>query len=420
MRLTVKISKILEQGLLLIILVLVFLYDVFVGALGFLDEFVGLLSLLTLIFFITVKGKIKLFRNEYYIVLLLGVIMIIGLLSNFFAYRNGYKTEGVAIIGDFIVFYKAFMAYIAIRLLSYSFDANRVLKKVSKYTKLIFYLLVIFIIIDFIFKIYPHQPRYGIYSIELFFKHPSRYAFSFAFIFLVLLPEHYKNNKSLLYAVLFFGLLSLRVKYFGFVVLAIFFMFYGKRLFTIPKIYFLSTISSIGLIIVWLFWNQLDMYFSFDSIEDAWSRAVILYYSFIIGNDFFPLGSGFGTYSSYFSGLYYSWVYDLYGINNVYGISKTYWSFIADQYWPMVLGQFGYLGLLSMAFVIYHYLTLFIKNIKANINNTKYYYFLSAILGLMLLLINSTADAIFTQQRAVVMFVYFALVINTTTKKYEK
>jgi len=88
-------------------------------------------------------------------------------------------------------------------------------------------------------------------------------------------------------------------------------------------------------------------------------------------------------------------------------IKREYWKFVADQYWPMILGQFGYLGLLSMALVIYHYLTFFITNIKANINNAKYYYFLSAILGLLLLLIDSTSDAIFSQQRGVVMFIKF-------------
>jgi hypothetical protein len=345
--------------------------------------------------------------------------MIIGLLSNFSSFLNGYKTAGIAIIGDFINFYKAFIAYLAIRLLSNSFDSNKVLKTVLKYTKLIFYLLVVFVIIDFMFKIFPQRPRYGIYSFELFFQHASRYGFAFSFIFLVLLPKYYKKNKSFLFFILIVGMLCLRVKYFGFATLSIIFMLYGKRLFKIPKLYFLSTICSIALIFVWLFWDQLEMYFTFETIEDAWSRAIILYYSFIIGNDFFPLGTGFGTYASFYSGLHYSWVYDLYGIDKVYGISRLHWKFVADQYWPMVLGQFGYFGLLGMALVIYHYLTLFIANIKTNINNSKYYYFLSAILGLLLLLIDSTSDAIFSQQRGVVMFIYFALVVNTTNGNYE-
>ncbi len=100
----------------------------------------------------------------------------------------------------------------------------------------------------------------------------------------------------------------------------------------------------------------------------------------------------------------------------MYGISRRHWKFVADQYWPMVLGQFGYLGLLSMFLIIYNFLTLFLTQIKASKNSIKYYYFLSAILGLLLLIIDSTSDAIFTQNRAVVMFIYFALVMNTTNQ----
>lgn len=361
-----------------------------------------------------------LFRNEYYIILLLGVISVIGLLSNWVNYRNEHVTEGAAIIGDFIVFYKAFISYFAVRLLSKKFSTKKVLTKLSKYVKPIFYLLVFIIFIDFIFKIYPRLPRYGIYSIELFFKHPSRFGFAFSFIFLVLLPKFYKSNKQLLLAVLLVGLLSLRVKYFGFVGFSLIFMFYGKRLFRVPKLYFISFIAVLGVIMLWLFWDQFKMYFVFISLDTAWSRAVVLYYSFIIGYDFFPLGTGFGTYSSYYSGVHYSWVYDLYGINRVFGISRLYWGFVADQYWPMVLGQFGYFGFLSFVLIIYNYFKLFLTHIKGNINNSLYYYFISAILGLLLLLVDSTSDAIFTQQRAVVMFIYFGLIVNTINEKYEE
>jgi len=370
-----------------------------------------------IIYFITTKSKIKLFRNEQYILFLLSIIAVIGLTSNISSYFKGYRTNGVAIIGDFINFYKAFVVYFAIRLLSNNFDSKKVITKLRVFLKYIFLILIGFIIVDFIFKIFPHPIRYEIYSYELFFKHPSRFAFAFAFIFIALFPKYYLKNKGFLLAVLICGLLSLRVKYFGFVVISIFFMFYGKKLFKISKIYFFTILGILSSLIVWFFWYSFELYFSFDKIEDAWSRAVILYYSFFIGNDFFPLGTGFGTYSSYFSGKYYSWVYDLYSIDEVWGISRIYWGFIADQYWPMVLGQFGYLGLFSMLLVIYNFFLLFIKRITDNINDEKYFNLLSVVLGLVLLIIDSTSDAILTQQRAVVMFIYFALIINST--KYD-
>ncbi|MFK5889559.1 MAG: hypothetical protein QM486_02375 [Flavobacteriaceae bacterium] len=420
MQLTTKSSKILEQGILFLILALVFLYDAFVKYIGFLDEFTALLSTVVFLYYVSVKGKVKLFRNEHYIILFLGIIITIGLLSNFWAYHNGHKTDGIAIVGDLINFNKAFITYLAVRLLSDNFDAKKVLSKITKYSELVFYILALFVVFDFIFKFFPHQLRYGIPSFELFFQHPSRYGFAFAFIFLSLLPKYYKNNKSFLFLILILGMLSMRIKYFGFVFMGVLFLFYGKKLYKIPKIYLFAIIGCIGLIIMGVFRDQIQMYFSFNSIKTGWSRAVILYYSFTIGNDFFPLGTGFGTYASYYSGLHYSWVYDLYGLNNIWGMSRHYWGFLADQYWPMVLGQFGYFGLISMLLIIYNYFNLFIKQIKNNMNNVHYYYLLSALLGLLLLLIDSTSDAIFTQQRAVVMFMYFALIVNTTKDNNEK
>ncbi|WP_340155574.1 hypothetical protein [uncultured Winogradskyella sp.] len=362
----------------------------------------------------------KLYRSEYYILSLLGIITIIGLLSNYHSYQNGNQTSGAAIFGDLVTFNKAFVSYIGVRLLSKYFNSNKVLNSITKYIELIFYILSFIIVLDFIFKFFPQPPRYGVYSFQLFFKHPSRFGFAFTFIFLALLPKYYKDRKSILVFVLLLGMLSLRVKYIGFGFLTVVFMFYGKRLFKIPKAYFLWIVVSLALIMLWLFWDTFQMYFTFKSINTAWSRAIVLYYSFIIGNDFFPLGSGFGTYSSYYSGVYYSWVYDSYKISKVYGISRIYPNFIADQYWPMVLGQFGYFGLLCMVGIIYQYFKLFLTNIKFYVKSEKYYYFLSIILGLLLLLVDSTSDAIFSQQRGVVMFIYFALVVNTVDERHEK
>ncbi|PNQ74779.1 hypothetical protein C1T31_01165 [Hanstruepera neustonica] len=296
-------------------------------------------------------------------------------------------------------------------------SSSTVLDKITSYAQKAFYILVFIIVLDIAFEIYPRENRFSIQSIELFFKHTSRYAFAFSFIFLLLLSKYQKQRLGLLFFVLFIGALSLRVKYFGFVFFVIILLFQGKKLIKTPKPVFLWSIALLLTVLAFLFREKIKLYFSFENIDEAWSRAVILYYSFIIGFDYFPLGTGFGTFSSYYSGAYYSWVYDLYGISNVYGIKRSYWNFVADQYWPMVLGQFGYFGLISMFFIVYNYLMLFLNNVKSNIANTSYFTHLSLILGLLLLLIDSTSDSIFSQQRAVVMFAYFALVMNTVNSR---
>ncbi|MBC2843855.1 hypothetical protein [Winogradskyella flava] len=417
-KITIKISNLIEQAILLSMLCLVFLYDVFVESIGVLDEFIGILALIVIIFMLLVKKRITLFKNEMIIGFLLISVVLLGFTSNYFSCHKGYCTDSIAIFADSITFSKAFIAYFAVRLLSQKFDSEKTLKKVSKYSEIVFYILILYVILDLIFKIYPRENRYGLNSIELFFRHTSRYAFAFSFIFLVLLSKHYKKKIGLLFLIIFIGALSLRVKYFGFVFISMIFLFYGKKLIRTPKPVFFWSLGILITLMVFIFKEKILMYFSFENLEDAWSRAVVLYYSFIIGADYFPLGTGFGTYSSYYSGAYYSWVYDLYGISNVYGIKRTYWKFIADQYWPMILGQFGYIGLMSMLFVMYNYLVLFLNVVKTHVHNNKnYFLYLSVLLGLLMLLIDSTSDAIFSQQRAVAIFIYFALVMNTVKNR---
>ncbi len=418
MSIILKYSKIHEFIILFSVIYLVFFYDVLANSLGFYDEILALYFMMVIIVVLLFSKKIFLYKNEKNIVILLSFIGFIGLLSNYLSYLGGNVTDTNAIIGDFINLYKAFIVYFGIRLISSKFNAQNVLKKTEKHTRFLFNLIIILLFFDIIFKLFPQLPRYGIHSYQLFFLHPSRFSFVFSFVFLVLFNKYIKSNKKHLLFILIIGLTSLRVKYFGFVVLAIFLMYYRHLLFKISKKTIFILIGLLFVLIGLLFQDQIKMYFSFDNIKNGWSRGILLMESIKIGYDYFPFGTGFGSYSCYFSGKYYSWVYDKYGINNVWGISRFYWGFVSDQFWPMVLGQFGYFGLLAYLLIIYQYIVLFLKFLKSNITNIKNSnYMFTALLGMLLLLIDSSSDAIFTQNRAVVLFILFALFINSQSNK---
>lgn len=406
-----KKFKNINGGLIIIsIFVLVFIYDVFNSVLGFFDEFIAFISFLIIAANVTLKQKITLYREEIRIAVLLIVLLLIGLTSNFITSQKGHHTTPYAIIGDMISFFKAYLVYYGIRLSFFKINSKKIINHIAFYSEWIFYILLVFLVADFFFKIYPQYQRFGINSFQLFFTHTSRYGFAFVFIFLVLFPKYYNKNKLFLLFILSMGVLSLRVKYFGFFIFSVLFLYNTQILKKISRKLFLVLIFVFILILGLIFKEQISMYFNSDSLRDGWSRAVLLNYSFIIGNDFFPLGTGFGTYSSYFSGKYYSWVYELYHIDNVYGISKQYWEYISDQFWPMILGQFGYFGLIFYLGIIYNLFVLFLKQIKDKNNKSNYRYM--PLLGLIALLIDSSSDAIFTQNRAVAIFILFALFTN--------
>ena len=61
-------------------------------------------------------------------------------------------------------------------------------------------------------------------------------------------------------------------------------------------------------------WDQISFYYL--SHDDV-ARNILTSKSMEIAKDYFPLGTGFGTYGSYISGVYYSslyYKYDLYKI----------------------------------------------------------------------------------------------------------
>ena len=96
-------------------------------------------------------------------------------------------------------------------------------------------------------------------------------------------------------------------------------------------------------------WGQLEYYY-FSSASSDQARTVLTQTSFELANSHFPIGTGFGTYGSAVTvdGQYYSALYYRYGFNTVWGLSPQQSGFITDSFWPTVIGQFGYLGLVFM------------------------------------------------------------------------
>lgn len=96
-------------------------------------------------------------------------------------------------------------------------------------------------------------------------------------------------------------------------------------------------------LVVTLAWNQIYYYF-FSSVQGDSARYQLLINSFKVIKDHFPIGSGFGTYASYYSGKYYSPIYSSYGLTGIYGLTRDNTSFISDSFWPMVFAQTGLIG----------------------------------------------------------------------------
>jgi hypothetical protein len=182
--------------------------------------------------------------------------------------------------------------------------------------------------------------------------HPAYYAASViaTSMCLFLCRPFTVRNKILFLLFLSIGLLSGRSK------------FYGFYAFTAFVIFFFSNTRQIGwnlrnglillcMIGAVLFVAREKIYFYFyqtvteEIDKDMVARYVLYTTAPEVLHDYFPFGSGLASYGTYASGLYYSPLYEKYGIEGVYGMTKSYYSFIADTYYPS-LAQFGVAGIL--------------------------------------------------------------------------
>jgi hypothetical protein len=78
----------------------------------------------------------------------------------------------------------------------------------------------------------------------------------------------------------------------------------------------------------------------------ATARTALYYTSVLIARDHFPLGTGLASFGSHASKLYYSPIYEEYGLSQMWGLSPQTPFFITDTYWPMVLAEGGAVTLL--------------------------------------------------------------------------
>lgn len=127
--------------------------------------------------------------------------------------------------------------------------------------------------------------------------------------------------------------------------------------------------------------------------------------------DYFPLGSGFGTFASYLSGKYYSNVYELYGIANVMGMNRESYNFISDVFWPYIYGQFGIFGLLIYVKLIF---SIFIRQFHSRISEGAR---LSVAVVWVYALIATTGEAYFTNGTGVQMALMLSLLIGYGDRK---
>ena len=263
--------------------------------------------------------------------------IIIALIGNLiFRYQPFLK----AVLPDLYITIKFWLAiYVGINIFG-GFEFTKYGKRFSYHIKAILIVFAVLFILDKVFNIFPGDIRYGYKSTWLFYEIHSYFASICAFLvcLLTMIKAKVKNYWTYVIVLLLFMISTLRSKAIGAVVLfgLMFYLIYKFK-----KKFDLKSMVIIGVPILLVGFSQIQVYFFSTEVR---AREKLLSTSLKIFKDYFPFGTGFSTYASHYSGVVYSPLYSMYGLDNVYGLAKERPAFISDSFWPMIIAQFGAIG----------------------------------------------------------------------------
>ncbi len=405
----IKNRTVLEKNKYILFTVIFYMYIFqdfiakYISIFKYFDELYAILFFPLILFKILKKRmnwKVK--KEDSVIFLCVIVILVTGLMSNIV--YNYQEISGVLI--DILLVIKFILTIYTTMMLFTNFDIDKYKFKIVKHCKIIVIILFVIMILSYMFNWYDIGERYGIKIIKLFYSHPTVLVAMCGSIFSLLFwcnDEKYKVSNIVAMIMLILLMAStLRIKAIAFIgvilVLYIFIVKFKKKI-------DLRKILLIALIAIVIAFDQLYFYLIQGS---DFARTVLMKTSFYIALDYFPLGTGFGTFASYISGVKYSPIYQIYNISNIYGLKEDNAPYVSDTFWPMILGQFGIIGFIAYAIII---LMLFLKIQKLYQKQKKLEYF-SAIIVLAYLMIASTAESAFVNPTAMPMAFLLAILLK--------
>lgn len=331
---------------------------------NYLDEITSLFFLL--IIFITGKASNKLFK---YFFLVFIFFLIYSLLFSANPSRIGVLLDANQQIKPYIFFF-----------FFYLFPIN--FSKIQIYT-----LRKIALIYAFIscFVGYTLDPTFytGL------FAHPYDYVnciFSYAILYLFCSNQD-KQALYITFFILTLGLLGMRTKYFANYAIFIFLFFFLKDKLQLKFRYIILLCIAI-IAICYISKEKIDLYTA-EGLEAGIARTYMYWNAPQLIIDYFPLGSGFASYSSWFSGEYYSPLYYKYDMDNIYGLAPENPGFTSDTFFPNLV-QIGIIGIFLLFW--------FWKKIYKYIDNYSTFSIVNYKIGIFILayiIIESIAGSIF-------------------------
>lgn len=220
-----------------------------------------------------------------------------------------------------------------------------------------------------------------------------------------------KRNRLIALFLVLTGMLAPKFKYIGEVVCFIAFIFFlKKRLnFRSPKtmIYCVLVVT----IVLMVSWTRFDAYYVSGLDNEGLARPMTYKTGLKILWDYFPFGSGMGSFACNGAKVYYSPLYYKYDLNGIWGLGVV-GAFICDAYYPS-LAQFGIVGVFFFCWFWKRRLAAF--NIIADMR-----YYRVAMVTFCCLAIEQTADSSWLSGKGMGYCMLIALCLNANRNQMMK
>lgn len=379
------------------------------------DEILALVLLLEMILNYRIV-QTKLSKIEIKMLLAYIAFAVLGLISS----ATNPVQSVFLIFSDMLVCMKFAIFYFYTRtVLNIRIDSTVLIEKLSRMVKPLVLLFGLVAIHDIAFTPFFKKAdyRYFMYALQLCFGHPTLLAaFSITCAVIIMAGlsiENKKNDKCVIWVALALAVLTLRGKAIA-ATIAIVVMY--ATLFVIKK--HAKVIGTLGGVAAALMagWDQFAFYFGAAAqARDDFIRAKLLRDAISLAKQFFPLGTGYGTFGSNIAAEHYSPLYIAMGYSGLAGGSREENFALSDSFWPIIIAQFGWMGLLLFAYFLVGLARKIFELYSIN-----RYLFWAGISAIAYEIIASTAESAFFHPVAIPLFCVLGLIINSGEIEYEK
>ncbi|EOH94903.1 hypothetical protein I588_04428 [Enterococcus pallens ATCC BAA-351] len=396
--------KVTLKSIVAVLILVMFIFYPFLNQ--YFDEVIAMIATLYLV--IQLLFSIKKFdKFDFRIIGLLLAYFVIGFISNIF---SSIDRSLFMVLTDYFLFSKVFILLLGSKIFLSSIGYLEVIEILRVPAKLFTVLVAISGIAEqFIDLGMSNGQRYGIKSFAFIYGYGGALGLILFFVFGILLLDKKSTNTFFLSLNILSILLTTKISV------------------------IILPVSFIGLYVI-LTWSQkfklwqliplaiIAYPFADWSIkayllnENYSARSVLYKGSFQIFNQFFPLGSGFGTYGGEMAARYYSPIYlklQFYNYDGLEMLGLKDYNYLNDNYLSMIIAQTGFLGIgvfLSIVLVLIQ-----------SANDAKYSFLervftISTIIGLFA---SSVGSSMLKTSPGCLLFIFLGIVLANKKKGIE-